>query len=115
MSLETDIALIEFDTPFIFDGKNIHEVSGFAPNVYIEEENLEPYIDSDGWEFVTGHSGQHGYDGPLMHDSEFVSTGMMKAMHKKYGATATYVFTVVMTETEDDAVDFAGWTVLVKR
>lgn len=115
MSLEN----IAFDTPFTFDGENVHESPELhSPSVYIHEldENdsmSEPYIDGTGWEFVTGHSGQHGYTGAVMHPSENISSGMMKALHEKHGDNATYVVTEVINE--DDMDDLVGWTVLVKQ
>ena len=61
---------IEFDCPFRVDADgNVTDAHEFyAPTVYDEE------IDSDRWEFFSaGYTGQYGYNGPVMHNSEILS------------------------------------------
>ncbi|HLS00360.1 MAG TPA: hypothetical protein VK054_00005 [Beutenbergiaceae bacterium] len=58
-------------------------------------------------EAVRGHSGQHGYDGPLMHPSEQLAGGMAKAVLETPG---TYVLTEARDHDDPDAL--IGWVLL---
>jgi hypothetical protein len=42
----------------------------YAPSLYDEE------LDSDDWELLTGYTGQYSYNGPIMHNSEFIGGGL---------------------------------------
>lgn len=49
------------------DGSVIDRHDLYAPSL------LDGELDSDRWEFfTTGYTGQHGYSGPIMHNSEFI-------------------------------------------
>ncbi|WP_207126806.1 hypothetical protein [Actinocatenispora comari] len=61
---------------------------------------------SQGWEALTGWSGQHGYNGPIMHPSELVCGALAEYILSTPG---TYVAVAVETEDQDDP---AGWLVL---
>jgi len=61
----------------------------YAPEVTVEcldddagsitreaEQRMIEYVESQGWELMTGYTGQYGYSGPIMHPSEYVGGGM---------------------------------------
>lgn len=53
----------------------VQGVNDRAPEVTTWEADggVWPYeVDGDGWELMTGYTGQYGYTGPMMHASEFV-------------------------------------------
>lgn len=43
----------------------------YAPEVYHSETN-DIEIQGDGWQALTGYTGQYGYDGAVMHPSEYI-------------------------------------------
>lgn len=74
------------------------------------------YVDSDpetldevpaGWHALRGYTGQHGYRGPIMHESEFLGGRMAEDVLSTPG-----LYVVVTVETYDDDDTPAGWAVL---
>ena len=63
----------------------------------------------DGWKAVSGFSGQHDYDGALMHPSEFIGGGLEKHILETPG----YYAVEVVADEEDEDID-AGWVLLHK-
>ena len=76
---------IELDSSFIVNDDGTLELSGnFAPDVWGEQGHADPVVEDDfapdvwgqqgqGWEFFSrGYTGQHGYNGPEMHQSEYL-------------------------------------------
>lgn len=63
----------------------------------------------DGWKSVSGFSGQHDYDGALMHPSEFIGGGLEKHILETPG----YYAVEVVADEEDEDID-AGWVLLHK-
>jgi hypothetical protein len=111
--------IMEFDHPVQIgpDG----EVTEIGPGVYAPEllmetdedgqildEHEADYIEQarrQGWELLTGWTGQHAYHGPVMHPSEFVGGALSDHIRETPG---TYV---VITVETDDSEDAAGWAV----
>lgn len=52
---------------------------------YVHEEGAEPVLEADGWELMTGYSGQHGYTGPVMHNSEYIGGGLERDIRERPG------------------------------
>lgn len=63
----------------------------YAPDVEVEcadddagsitreaEADMVRHVESQGWELMTGYTGQYSYHGPIMHNSEFVGGQMEK-------------------------------------
>lgn len=65
--------IAEFDHAFrVLEDGTVESIDNvFAPTLCDDE-----IVDSWRWELVDGYSGQHGYGGPIMHDSEFLGGGM---------------------------------------
>ena len=59
------------------------------------------------WIPVSGHSNQHGYDGPIFHPSEFIGDELLSWMIQN---PARYV--VVPVELYDDEEEIVGWLLL---
>ena len=89
-----DIA--DFDHPFVItaDG-SVHDAPSnvYAPEVYDAESISEDItIEGDGWSALTGHTGQYGYHGAVMHASEFIGGGLADYLLDNSG---TYVVVAV--------------------
>lgn len=63
-----------------------------------------------GWQLLSGWTGQSGYRGPVMHSSEYVGGGLARHILETPGQ---YVVTTV--ETDDDDEQAAGWVVLFRE
>lgn len=63
------------------------------------------------WEPVHGLTGQYGYKGAILHDSERISTRMIEYMLESQGVfTSAYVAYEV-----DDSIELEGWCLLEKE
>lgn len=103
--------ITEFDVPFrvtadrkVITGEDACKVPTadgsmwvYAPEVYNGE------LDDDRWTLLAGHSGQHGYHGPIMHPSETLSGGLADAVLSTPGLYVV-VADVVMHEIVTSAL-----------
>ena len=81
----------------------------YAPTLMDEE------IDSDEWDFFsTGYTGQHGYRGPIMHNSEQFGGRLERDILASPGVYVAVV--AAWTPGEEDAQDegdiLEGWAIL---
>lgn len=104
--------LVEFDEVFtISDGHLTLDHSEYGPMVYHDEVN-DYLIDSDQWEaWSQGRTGQWGYNGPILHASEFLGGGMARDLLEDEG---TYVLCLVEDHLDGLACP-AGWIILKKK
>lgn len=107
--------LMEFDHVIAVgpDGEAYDGIRGkFAPDCF----NVDPYHNSiEGWELLTGYTGQHGYDGPWMHDSEQLSGRMVDDILDRPGYyVAVYASYPDEDEPEDGQTYEEGWAVAYK-
>lgn len=75
-------AHVEFDSPFRVHPGNVI-THGDVPNGrdYWTPELLDGDMErahADNWELLEGYTGQYGYNGPVMHDSETLSGGLAR-------------------------------------
>jgi hypothetical protein len=80
----------------------------YAPDLYDGE------LQGEGWEFFTyGYTGQYGYDGPMMHNSEFIGGGLERDILAKPGLYVSLIGNYSCDEHEDECeCDTAeGWAV----
>lgn len=102
----------DFDCPFtVNDDGTVTDAEGiYAPSVFhCEVDDVE--IHGDGWEPLTGYTGQYGYHGAVMHASEQFAGGILTDVLATPG-TYTLVVVEVMPEDDDPEPEPAGWAVL---
>ena len=44
----------------------------------VTADGVDEFDMSEGWELLKGFTGQHGYNGPVMHSSEYIGGGMAR-------------------------------------
>lgn len=89
----------------------------YAPDVYYDDDN-DTEIQGEGWQALTGWTGQHGYNGAVMHPSEYVGARMaeeMASMSTDESLLWTLVVVEVLPDEDDEDPEPAGWAVLYKR
>lgn len=112
--------IMKFDHPIRSTGDSA--VREYLPGVYapvaslntdsngqlLAEYELDMLVElrSQGWEALSGWSGQHGYSGPIMHPSELVSGALAE-----YILSTPGIYVAVAVDTEDPGGP-AGWLVL---
>ena len=108
---ETLNDVMEFDTVIYShgDGTTVDVLSGiYAPSLF------EGELNSSEWSLMDGYSGQHGYSGPVMHDSEYIGGRMARDILE----TAGYYVAVVSyyaPEEEDGEMPIEGWAVAYRE
>lgn len=106
--------LMDFDHVIAIgpDGEAYEGVSKHAPDCF----NVDPYSNSiEGWELMTGYTGQHGYDGPWMHDSEQLDGRMVGDILDRPGYyVAVYASYPDEDEPESGQTYEEGWAVAYK-
>lgn len=101
-------SLVEFDSAFIVTPEGIESAHGtYVPTVYNDDET-DIYIESDKWEALTGYTGQHGYNGAVLHSSEYLGGGLARDILEDVGG----IYAVTVVEDMDDPENPAGWCVL---
>lgn len=64
----------------------------------------EPILDQDdGWKLLTGFTGQYGYNGAAMHQSEYIGGGLEAHIRKNPGYYVSLAVYPVCDCSEDDA------------
>lgn len=121
-SLAQQINAVELDSAFtltVFDAgvARLSFPDGmYAPDVYHSEENDVEIFD-DGWEALTGFTGQDGYNGAVNHASEFVGREIARELVRlAEDEPQTYVMVTVEVASEVEGRDAipAGWAILRK-
>ena len=100
----------------------VEDVDGeYAPELYVDvdadgqeypgtDTRLHESAERQGWELLTGCTGQHCYNGPVMHSSEYIGGRMAEDILSEPG-----VYVAVVVEIDDpDVEDAAGWAVARK-
>lgn len=78
----------------------------YAPNLHDE------HLDSPQWTLLNGYSGQYGYRGPVMHNSESIGGRMAQDILDAPGVYVAIVATWSLMEGEsEDADTVEGWAV----
>lgn len=108
--------IMEFDHVIrVYPDGTVSDTTGeYAPELH--DDVLSP---SDaGWSLMTGYTGQHGYSGPIMHDSESIGGNMAEdilAQPGLYVAVLSYYTEKVDSELQaDDGSYIEGWAVAYK-
>lgn len=105
---------VEFDSPFRVghSGRIYDRVEGvYAPEVFHSETDDVEIVSSDWEAFSAGYTGQWGYNGPVMHQSEYLGGALADDILSTPGVYV--VCTVEVLPSDDDPDPFpAGWIVL---
>lgn len=116
---------LDFDTVFTIGADGIvREVrEHYAPDVF-HDPAADVDIMGDGWFTVSdGMTNQYGYRGPVLHQSETFSPGMIERIMFVHDAGTLFAFTAVNVHDDDCESDcdpgvgcecFAGWIVVGK-
>lgn len=104
--------VIELDSPFRVEEDRT--VVDYLPNIHAPAVMNDPdgdvEVDDDRWMPLTGHTGQYGYSGAVMHPSEILAGGLAADI---LGSPGVYVVTEVRDEHNDyPDGDPIGWAVL---
>lgn len=106
----------------IMDFDSVVEVKDNGQIVYRPDEYapelLDEQIDSDEWEFFsTGYTGQHGYRGPIMHNSEFIGGRLESDILSTPGVYVAVVASWTPGEEDDpdEGTILEGWAILRKK
>lgn len=104
---------INFDSPFIvLPNGEFATVNMYCPSV-LTDKSTDVYIDDSKWVALTGYTGQYGYNGAVLHSSEYLGGGLLLDILEDVGTI--YCLTVVYNPEEDQEEyddDMAGWCVL---
>jgi len=100
------------------DGKTVERlIDETAPELYWVGSDSDDGLlidSSDAWFTVSeGYTNQDHYNGPVMHDSEFISDGMMWSIMEQYDPTCHYF--VVRYPQDSTNGDVEGWVILAKH
>ena len=99
------------------DGTFEHVWEEDAPDVYLyetESGTWELESLSGEWQFLAGFSGQYGYDGPLMHASEYIGGGLAEHIASVPGLyVAAVAYPLPLDEDEECEPD--AWVVLYRE
>ena len=84
------------------DGSVVDAPNVYGPSLYDDE------LEGSEWTLMDGYSGQFGYSGPIMHDSEFIGGGLERDILAQPG----YYVALVNYSLDDDEPE--GWAVAYK-
>lgn len=130
--LDKEINAQEFDQVFqITEGGVLDGPAGiYAPESVENDSEHDILVDgvpkrgltSTGWQALEGYTGQYGYDGAVMHDSEFIGGHLandMIEMSATYEAEGTpLLWTKVLASYEEegeDEIQYEGWVILYRK
>lgn len=112
------LARTEFGSPFLVGRSGTvylnHETTAVVPDV-THDEQRDIIVWSPIWEvFSKGYTGQHGYNGGVMHASEQLSGRLADDILTTPGTYVVCEVSVMPDEDDPDDTDPApaGWTVL---
>lgn len=99
----------------------------YAPEVVVEcaeddcgsitreaEAAMIAHVEAQGWELMTGYTGQYSYSGPIMHNSEFVGGRMETDIRETPGLYVVVEPTGIYATEERDSSEAIGWVVARK-
>ena len=103
--------LMEFDHPVYVNADGTvtdPPCSLYAPELFgVDDSELQDQARAAGWAgLLTGYTGQYGYNGPVMHPSEYVGGGLERYILANPG---WYVVTAVVDDADD--LEPYGWAV----
>lgn len=94
------------------DGSLIERPDIYAPEVCDDHCSNDVIVDGwrdDEWSLLNGFSGQYGYSGPCMHDSEFIGGGLARHILETPG-----IYVAVIVKCLCDDTECESWAVARK-
>lgn len=90
----------------------------YAPEVYVEcsddgQVTGEPV--AEGWDLMTGYSGQYGCSGPIMHASEYVGGRLERDIMAESGLYVVTEVKGLRPAVDELSADPVGWVVARRR
>jgi hypothetical protein len=82
-----------------------------APDGIYAPSLLDGDLDSGEWTLMKGYSGQHGYSGPVMHNSEFIGGRMADDILSQPGFYVAIASYWTNDDPEDGDNSIEGWAV----
>lgn len=116
-SLGELVNAVEFDHPFTIRDGAVLDVPGvWAPTASSSENEdgvwSEAELDSTDWTLVShGWTGQFGYSGPVMHNSEFIGEGIAERLAELAEDYHAFAVLAVDCEALDGERELDGWVV----
>lgn len=99
--------MAEFDHPFeVGEDQSLT----YRPDVRVPYVYNSPIADvtvEAGWDALVGMTNQHGYNGAVMHASEYISRDVAERV-----LTSPGVYVVVAVLDEEDNSEIVGWSIL---
>src|ERR1035437_826512 len=88
----------------VLPGGQVVDAQGvYAPSLYDDD------LDDSSWSLMDGYSGQSGYSGPIMHNSEFIGGGLERDILAEPG------YYVSLVNYGFDEEEGEGWAVAYKE
>lgn len=87
------------------------EVDEDGQHIHADDSDLHGQATEQGWELLTGWTGQYSYNGPVMHSSEYIGGRLAEYILETPG---TYTALVVNTDQLENDDFFAGWAIARK-
>ena len=97
--LDGDPGVPDFDEPLPYE------------NTREDDKALYSAVEGTGWELVSGFTGQHGYDGPVMHESEYMGGGIVQYTMGTPGIYAVQ-YVAAWADPDFEEYDYVGWVLL---
>lgn len=123
-TIDTDTFDPDFDHVYLIDGLGIivePDAPIWAPEV-MNDPTEDVHVSDSSWAVLTGHTGQHGYNGAVMHPSEQWGDWAIRdlASRADEGHIAFCITEVRPDLDEQDNDDYSdespiGWAVAWKR
>lgn len=101
-------SLVEFDSAFIVTPEGIESAHGVYVPAVQNADVGDIYIESTKWEALTGYTGQHGYNGAVLHSSEYLGGGLARDILEDVGG----IYAITTVEDLEDPENPVGWCVL---
>jgi hypothetical protein len=91
------------------DGSVTDATGLYAPEMYDGE------MEGGEWSLMSGYSGQYGYRGPIMHDSEYIGGRLERDILARPGYYVALVSYADIEDLDDDDNNIDGWAVAFKE
>ena len=121
--------IMEFDHVIrVHEDGSITHPDVYAPEVYMDatwdehgdahtsdqdNRDMINHLKTQGWEVLTGWTGQYGYNGPIMHESEFIGGKLADHIRETPGVYVRLAVEITPPD-EDSESESIGWIVARK-